>query len=315
MEILMECFVTKLNVEPTVLELYDENNLIKEVIPNSFDRVFERIDEKENIIKYRKKDDIQLVLDSDLYQQMLDYKKILIEEYENVVLQYQKTREIIYREQYMEKRSALNEAITELFELHPFLKNSEKIRINSFSKGKIPEVRMGMTYIDRASKIESFLATYTMNDRILEFYYDRNSERIYIPSSIVHDRNIMRGLQSIIDELTTEINLFRDITDIGKVSINPIFENFQVKVGRYSEVTITRVYPNGDPARDRGRAIVAFNAAKEETKYTAPEGEKINSKDIEDYTREDAELGYIASIFSRTKNIIENTIKKIFIKF
>lgn len=62
-----ECYVTKLNVEPTILDLYEEENLIQSVIPDSLDKIFSRVAEKEGIIQYRISNDIQAILDSELY--------------------------------------------------------------------------------------------------------------------------------------------------------------------------------------------------------------------------------------------------------
>ena len=40
----MEVFVAKLNVEPTVLDLYEETNLLETVIPTTLNIIFNRLD-------------------------------------------------------------------------------------------------------------------------------------------------------------------------------------------------------------------------------------------------------------------------------
>ncbi len=311
---MIKCYIAKLNVEPTILDLYDEENLIGSVIPDSLNLIFENCSRSGDIIKYQKKNDIQSILDSELYAQMLLQKEQLIEEFEQVVVRYNETKEIIYREDYMEQRSQLKQTIEELFEMYPFLKNSEKTKIASFSRGKIPEVRMGVTYIDRASKIDKFLNTSSIINRDIVFYYDCSKEWIYIPNSLIYDDDAMPELQSITDEIQEQINLFKNVIDIGKVSINLVYENFSIKPGLYKEITIKRVYPNGDPARDRARAILA-RAATEKSTLIAPENEPFTNEEIESGTKEDAELGYITSISSRKKNIIKDTIRMIFLDF
>lgn len=306
----IECYVAKLNVEPTILDLYDEHNLIKTVIPASLGKIFEEVSKIDNIIEYRKRNDIQSILQSDLYKTMLELKEQLIEDFNLVVEQYNLTREIIYREEYMEKRLYLKRVIEELFDIYPFLKNSEKTKIKSFSRGKIPEVRMGVTYIDRVSKIEQFLTINSGRYRDLKFYYDCSKEWLYIPSVCIKGGNTMVELQSIIDEIQLEVNRYKNVTDIGNVSINLIYENFSIKSGNYKEITITRVYPNGKPSKDR---LKALKAAQEEIKLTAAEGDTFSSEQIENETKDDAKMGYIISILSKTKNIIENRVLKVLI--
>ena len=263
---MLECYVAKFNVEPTTLELYDEKNLIENVIPSSLDTIFKHVQKSDNIIEYEKKNDIQSVLESELYKIMLEQKQQLITDFNHVVKQFNRTREIRYSEDYLQKRLQLKSVIEELFETYPFLKNSEKTRIKSFSKGKIPEIRMGVTYIDRASKIEKFL----------------------------------------------EVNRFKNTTNIGNVSINLVYDNFSIKKGNYKEITIIRVYPNGNPSRDRERAM---KAAREEIKLTAAEDAPFSNEQIENETKDDAQKGYIATIRSKTRNIIENRILKVRIPF
>ncbi|HES9240167.1 TPA: hypothetical protein VPI11_001514, partial [Streptococcus pyogenes] len=67
-----ECYVTKLNVKPTILDLYEEENLIKTVIPNSLDKIFYKVAEKEGIIQYQISNNTRAILDSKLYSKMLE---------------------------------------------------------------------------------------------------------------------------------------------------------------------------------------------------------------------------------------------------
>lgn len=309
---MLECYVAKFNVEPTTLELYDEKNLIENVIPSSLDKIFKHVQKSDNIIEYEKKNDIQSVLESELYKIMLEHKQQLITDFNHVVEQFNRTREIIYSEDYMQKRLRLKSVLEELFETYPFLKNSEKTRIKSFSKGKIPEIRMGVTYIDRASKIEKFLEISAVANRELRFFYDCSKEWIYIPSSCIVEKSTMSELQSIVEEIQLEVNRFKNTTNIGNVSINLVYDNFSIKKGNYKEITIIRVYPNGNPSRDRQRAM---KAAREEIKLTAAEDATFSNEQIENETKDDAQKGYIATIRSKTRNIIENRIRKVRIPF
>ncbi|EFM34494.1 hypothetical protein HMPREF9189_1793 [Streptococcus sp. oral taxon 071 str. 73H25AP] len=301
----MEVFVAKLNVEPTVLDLYEETNLLETVIPNSLNMIFDRLDEDKGIIGYRITNDIESIKKSKLYQEILRYREKLISEYYNVVAIFEDSGEIVYSKTYMYLRSMLKAKIDELFITFPFLKNSEEIKVSSFSKGKISEIQMGITYIDRVNRIEKFLFYNSEDIRVINFYYDTSCEWIYIPVSMLITDDIVNELNSIVSEIEDKINNFKNITDIGSVSVNLVYDDFKIKPGKYREIIVTKVYPNGHPALDRGKAL---RAARIETKYKAAQGETFNELEIEDETKVDAEKGYLSSIFARGKNIIENTI-------
>lgn len=235
----------------------------------------------------------------------MQYKENLISEYYKVVAIFKDSGEIVYSKAYMSLRSMLKAKIDELFVTFPFLKNSEEIKVSSFSKGKISEIQMGITYIDRVNRIEKFLFYNSKDIRVINFYYDTSCEWIYIPVSMLITDDIVNELNSIISEIEDKINNFKNITDIGNVSVNLVYDDFKIKPGKYKEIIVTKVYPNGHPALDRGKAL---RAARIETKYKAAQGETFNELEIEDETKVDAEKGYLSSIFARGKNLIENTI-------
>ncbi len=307
----MEVFVAKLNVEPTVLDLYEETNLLETVIPTSLNMIFDRLDEDKGIIGYRITNDIESIKNSRLYQEILQYRENLISEYYKVVAIFEDSGEIVYSKAYMSLRSMLKAKIDELFVIFPFLKNSEEIKVSSFSKGKISEIQMGITYIDRVNRIEKFLLYNSKDIRVINFYYDTSCEWIYIPVSMLITDDIVNELNSIVSEIEDKINNFKNITDIGNVSVNLVYDDFKIKPGKYKEIIVTKVYPNGHPALDRGKAL---RAARIETKYKAAQGETFNELEIEDEIKVDAEKGYLSSIFARGKNLIENTILRINIR-
>lgn len=307
----MEVFVAKLNVEPTVLDLYEETNLLETVIPTSLNMIFDRLDEDKGIIGYRITNDIESIKKSKLYQEILQYRENLISEYYKVVAIFEDSGEIVYSKAYMSLRSMLKAKIDELFVIFPFLKNSEEIKVSSFSKGKISEIQMGITYIDRVNRIEKFLLYNSKDIRVINFYYDTSCEWIYIPVSMLITDDIVNELNSIVSEIEDKINNFKNITDIGNVSVNLVYDDFKIKPGKYKEIIVTKVYPNGHPALDRGKAL---RAARIETKYKAAQGETFNELEIEDEIKVDAEKGYLSSIFARGKNLIENTILRINIR-
>ena len=204
----MEVFVAKLNVEPTVLDLYEETNLLETVIPTSLNMIFDRLDEDKGIIGYRITNDIESIKKSKLYQEILQYRENLISEYYKVVAIFEDSGEIVYSKAYMSLRSMLKAKIDELFVTFPFLKNSEEIKVSSFSKGKISEIQMGITYIDRVNRIEKFLFYNSKDIRVINFYYDTSCEWIYIPVSMLITDDIVNELNSIVSEIEDKIYTF-----------------------------------------------------------------------------------------------------------
>lgn len=309
---MIECYVTKLNVEPSILELYTEENLVSNVIPASLDRIFSKQGEQDGLIKYQIRNNFQEAIQAELYQEILTIKDALIVEYNQVVKIFRGTGEIVYNKNYMSLRSLLKLRIDEFLEKYPFLKNSEEIRLASFSKGRVSEIQMGITYIDRVRKIEYFLTANIETVYTTNFYYDTALERIYIPTSKVDSSDVIFSLNKIIREIQDKINLLKGESDIGRVRINIVYdENYEIKPGKYKEITVVTVYPNGNPTLDR---LKALKAAKQETKYTAPEGETFDVGVFKDDTEDDAKSGYISEILSRGKNIIENKVLKIFVR-
>ncbi|WP_447460651.1 hypothetical protein [Streptococcus phocae] len=235
-------------------------------------------------------------------------RKKLICEYEFVSENFIKTGEISYSKEYMCIRTELKETIENLFYKHPLLKSADDLRIQSFASGKTKEIQMGIAYIDRVEKIEKFLKNKIELKANLEFFYDESNERIYIAEQFLNKDNIQNSFIKLCEEIETMINTFKDLTDIGKVTINPIYESIDIKKGKYKEVTVIKVFPNGNPSKDRMKAL---NAAREETKFTAPKDEVIEHTELEKEYKKDGQSGYISAILYKGKNILENKILKI----
>lgn len=299
------CYVAKFNVEPDILNMYGESDLVSRVIPSNLGVYFTKVSEKDSIIKFKKDSNFSEIKKSAVFNDMLKIRQELIAEYYKVSDTFQETGEISYSKKYLSTRTSLNKKIEELFVLNPFLRSAEYLKLPSFSRGKTPEIQMGMAYIDRVTKIQQFLDQKSKLNLDTEFYYDTENEQIYIPDKLLDKNNISISFNKIIDEIEKYINSFQETSDFGKISINPIYESFEIKPGKYKEITIVRVYPNGHPSLDRMKAL---NAATEEVKITAPQGDIINYQEITKEYEEDGEKGYIASIYSRGKNIIENKI-------
>lgn len=301
------CYVAKFNVEPDVLELYGEIDLIKNVIPNNLSKIYSNEVKDNDIVKFIKNTDFSKIQEDNDYLKMLQLRLDLIEQYEQVSANFKQTGEISYNKKYMGIRSELKEVIEQFYSKYPFLKNADELRIQSFSSGKTPEIQMGVVYIDRVEKIQKYLQIKIELKNNLEFYYDKTNERIYLPERYLDQRNIQNSFIKLLEEIENYINTFENTLDIGKVTINPIYEEIEIRDGKYKEITVIKVFPNGNPSKDRMKAI---NAAREEIKYKAPKEEILKHTELEKEYNNDGKNGYISAIISRGKNILENKILK-----
>lgn len=100
------------------------------------------------------------------------------------------------------------------------------------------------------------------------------------------------------------------MTNIGQVTINPIYHSFDIKKS-YSEITLNFVYPNGDPARERSQAIEDADAAKESRTYKASAGGKLNSEGIKKIINQESQKGHFVSAKSKGKDILKAVFKTI----
>jgi len=305
----MEYFVFKLNLEPKTLQIYDyESNreqVIAKIIPKGLGEIFntyEIIDD--SLIKYSDEIDISEVANSLEYNKLIELNRNIINMYEEIVNRYKRGEGINYSVEYLEHREMLKNYINDLLLKYPFLKGALESKENVFMVDSFSKIKMAVTYIQRAKKIEYFIKHFSKNESKSEFIYDKRKEFIYISTKDATPKTV----EDYVEILQDKINNFSSDSNIGRVTINPVYEKFEF-TGLYSEITIELVYPNG-AARDRSRAIEAASAAREIRKLEASKNEKIDISTLNDYYQEDGEKGYIKSITSKGKKIITSVIKK-----
>lgn len=305
----MQYYTFKFNLEPSVLRTYNydnhKENIIGVIIPSALKSIFNSFEEiDESKIKFKDYIDIDNVQRSYEYKKMLDLNSIMTKMYYEVLKDYKDGKGITYSTEYLEKRNELKHSIENLISIHPFLKGAFDIKDSIFQVEAFSAVKMSVAYIRKAKKIEYYLNNFPKNASESEFIYDTYKEYIYISTENRSNKEAI----SYVDVLEEKINNFSSETNIGRVSINPIYENILFE-GMYSEVTIELVYPNGDPSRDRSRAIEEANAAKETRTFEASKESKIDASTLSAYYVKDAEEGYLRKVTSRGKNILKSLIK------
>jgi len=308
----MEYFVFKLNLEPKILQFYDyESNreqVIAKIIPKGLNKIFNTSDIiDDSLIKYSDEIDISEVANSLEYSRLIELNKNTINMYEEIVTRYERGEGINYSAEYLENRKLLNYYIKDLVLKYPFLKGALESKQDVFKVDSFSKIQMAVKYIQRAKKIEYFINHFSENKSKKEFIYDTRKEFIYISTKNTTRKNV----EDYVEILQDKINSFSSNSNIGRVTINPVYEKFEF-TGLYSEITIELVYPNGS-ARSRSRALELelTSAAKETRKLEASKNEKIDISTLNDIYQEDGEKGYIKSITSKGKKIITSVIKKI----
>lgn len=307
----MEYYVFKLNLEPSILAAYnynsDREHVVSVVIPKALKKIFNHFEViGENKIKFLDHIDIDEVRKSTEYQHMLGLNKTMIEMYNEVIEKFNENKGITYSPEYLEQRDKLNNSIDSIVLKFPFLKGAFDLKDSIFPVDTFSKIKMAVAYIRKAKKIEYYVNNIPDNKENSQFIYDKKQERVYISA----EYKTMEEAKDYVELLEEKINVFSSNSNLGRISINPIYEEF-VFEGMYSEITIEIVYPNGDPARDRSRAIEEANAAREKRTFEASKEEKIDASKLNEYFKKDAEKGYVKSVTSRGKNIIKSLIKRV----
>lgn len=305
----MEYYAFKFNLEPNILAVYNYNyhreHVVSVVIPEALKKIFSHFEAVgENKIKFLDHIDIDEVITSSEYKNMLELNKTMIEMYNGVIEKFNTSKGITYSPEYLEQRDKLNFAIDTIVLKFPFLKGAFDLKDDIFPVAAFSKIKMAVTYIRKTKKIESYVKKFPDNASTSEFIYDKKHEHVYIAA----ENKTMEEAKGYVELLEEKINNFSSNSNIGRISINPIYEEI-VFEGMYSEITIELVYPNGDPARDRSRAIEKANAAKERRTFEASIEEKIDASKLNQYFKQDAEKGYVKGVTSRGRSIIKSLIK------
>lgn len=311
----VEMFAFKFNLGPETLKLYEHDmKQVKEtVIPDALNKIFDNLKNKENLYLYQVKNAHQEVIASNEYQEMISLKNKSVELYDEVFATYNKTGEIRYSSDYMDTRQQLKGKIDDVTKRFPFLEMAF-LRKNVLKVDAYSDVKMNVTYINKASKIEQEIEDMKHGiDTDIKFIYDSGNENIYINAGIGEKKSaeISGSIEQIINTHASE-------TNIGEINIRPLYsDSLTIKEGTYNVVEVETVFPNGS-AKRRSDAISYYNeinAKKISEKYEAEKGESLNLDGIIDENMQiDAQLGYL-KIMSKGKNIIKNAIKTVAVKF
>ncbi len=306
-------YIYKLNLEPNVLAAYEfqMDQIRNTVIPSALGEIFDILDDPRNqLLKIQSVDiDIKKVRESAIYLEVIEEYDVFFEMYNNILHQYENTGRIVYSETFMQKRKKLDILTKEFYDSFPELKNEVESMKNPIKVPTFQNVKMGLVYIQRAAKIIKFVSTYNVGTaQSVVFFYDIDKELIYL-----EDDGQIDSVQFSLNEakyIESTINNYKDKTNLGQVTINPIYEDVVLE-GFYSELTIEIVYPNGNFSRERSDAIRAMNASKETIKYEASKGEKINADNANEIIEEKAKKGYLAAVKSKGRDIMKGKIKTI----
>ncbi|WP_214815650.1 hypothetical protein [Exiguobacterium sp. s59] len=307
----MNYFTFKLNLEPFILHMHSYDNhkdyVVGTIIPKALSKIFnESTNITESKMKYLDSIDLSTLKESHEFNYMIAQNKNMTIMYEEVVEGFNKGNGIIYTPEYLKQRNVLNKAVEDVIATFPFLKGAFELNDNIYMVDAFSNIKMAVTYIRKAKKIERYVNNFPNNIINSEFIYDKSQELIYISA----ENTTQQEAENYISVLEDKINNFSSDSNIGRISINPVYEEFVLE-GKYSEITVELVYPNGHPSRDRSNAIKEANAAKEKRTFEASKGEKIESSKLVNTFEDEAQKGYVKSVTTRGKSIIKSVIKKV----
>lgn len=308
----MEYYVFKLNLEPYTLRknnyFSDRKYVIETLIPEELKKFFPDYEEIDyDKVKFYDVVDFTNIKSSSTYNNLLRRNEKMIEMYKSVVEDYESGKGIVYDPIYLEQRNKLSKTIESIIFEFPALKNAYEISDNIFRVEAYSNVKMALTYIRKAKKIEEYVNGLDDRNTIIssEFVYDSSNEHIYISTDKTPEE-----AREYIEILQDKINKYCFNSKIGRVTINPVYEDFILE-GSYTEITFEIVYPNGNRARERSKAIEYAEAAREKRTFEASKGKSLDVENLAESFKEDAKKGYIKSVKSKGKSIIKSAISKV----
>ena len=309
-----QCYVAKLNLEPNILDIYkyetQKDVVLNKIIPQALEVVFGEPDECKGYYYYQESEGLELETIITKVKAIVKLANKLFTMLEDVNYNYHQGHGINYSRDFMELRKKLSEKISEIEKEHPSMLAAYTLKlVKNLDFEEYGPVKMGLRYIQKAYKLEMYLDSHISPMSNLRFYYDPKNEYIYIDKADVDGgfSNIREIVLSYIESIEKQINAIIKRHNIGKVSILPVYESFELE-GSYKEITVEIVYPNGNPSRDRMQAV---KAAKTQIKYSASENNKILASKIAEVHCDDAKNGYVQSVKNgKGKNLIVSNFKE-----
>lgn len=307
----------KINLEPNIIAAYSKQNLqdgkkqLREIlIPNMLKNLFQKIETiDDNTLFLSNPESLEIRLTEE-YEDFKDKMAMLYTKYNAVVKEFEDTGGITYSKSFLnDTKKEAKDAIKKLLRAFPELNLAADYPNNLFNKMLNKDVGHGRMYIIHGRKIEKYLDENPLSTSI-SAYYDSLTERIYLKAENDNGAEASRVL------LTKMINGISYEHNLGKININPIFEEYKIP-NAYGKVVFHFVYPNGlSPEKSKDifdkmnkfEKINKLPFSKLDVSISAPAEEKFSADQIEDVGKEDGKFGYLANITNAAKKIMEPVI-------
>ena len=319
-------YLFKLNVQPSILKKYDSQMLFTSYIPNKicdvFNTLFQQVEVEHDNLYFSMPKDYKEIVMSKEYKQLLQDTDKFTKQYMDITLEYHENGGITYSKDFLEKHDTLMNGRKNLERKFPIL-----IQANSqFKSGQVlqsieseydfsidAKVGIGIDHIKKVQILKMYaeqLAGLEVKD--VKISYNFASEYL-----TVKETDKILALDTVKD-IERKINSKKD--DIQDITINPIYEKLVLETTEKTRsIEITIVYPNGDTNEELKLLLKGAQqtGSKEvRTEFLASDDEKNNEflEQINNLANEPATKGYLRSIKSQNKNIInieETTIKTV----
>lgn len=256
-------YLFKLNVQPHVLEKYSgsrietlKNELLPHIISFSigndiFSLTESNIQLEGDRMGFQIVRNYQDILESEEYERLIELTSELTKEYVRISREYSNKNGIHYSQEYLDKHQEAIELRKKLLEIFEELKQSQK-EYSSSTIDRILEaeydfvimskVGTGIDHIRKVKRISLFLEEYKNNPiEAVQVVYKFQSERLSIRA---RSQQEALTLHRIIER---KINSSGELGEVGKVTINPIYEEIVLNIDQQNtrSIEIVTTYPNG----------------------------------------------------------------------
>ena len=317
-------YVFKLNVQPHILQQFGANGLghlktkvIPTVIFNSYNDLLTPVEEEINQLSFTVTNDFSYITNNSEFKLLLDITSEIAYMYKQITIDYKNEKGIFYTPTFLEKLENAIDLRKQVLSSYPILEQSGPHYENSIIdvelekqyKFKINnDVGKGIDHLRRVKKIELYLNDLLEKDeKNILVHYEYEQELL-----VIHDVNIEDAIEYS-RRIEEKINSQK--TDIGKISINPIYAELVLTRDDLSSIEIITTYPNGtnDELDLLLQAAQQTGAKEVRTKLVSSDGQPLElfteqSRELAEYP---GKKGYLVGVRASGKNIINFILSKI----
>ncbi|WHQ55063.1 hypothetical protein M1857_04045 [Lactiplantibacillus plantarum] len=241
------------------------------------------------------------------FKKLLNLTNELVSEYKTIFTTYQKNKEIIYSKEYIEKNDLCGSLRRKFENNYPVLKEANSFYTDEAIDDRYKlesdyHVGTGITHIRKFYKLQAYIEDFGFESVMVEsqerMFYNLKKERVIVQSPK------QESAQKSVKSLESYINSKKDFTkELGKISINPIYENIEIQ-GFTDQIIYTRVYPNGNPSKERNDILAVSGGKEEKVTLLGADGRPLEAEKVTDRLKKDYVKGYVRGIKAKGAKVL-----------